>query len=575
MPIARFEMPDGKIARFEVPEGTTPEQAQQMIAESLGQKAEQGTSFKQTAGNVLAGAARGAGSIGATIMAPIDAAARAVNINNSIIGRTDRREAMDSALGSMGAETDSLAYQGGKLGAEIAGTAGAGGLVGNAALRAAPIVAKVAPSAASVMTKLAPAIESGGLTLGSNASSNAIANLLLRTGGGAVNGAVSAGLVNPEDAGTGALIGGALPSAVKVAGATGKGLKSALGSTVKNTLGMTTGAGSEAIGTAYQAGKSGATNFVDNMRGNVPVDEVLGKARDALSQMRQQRGDAYRSGMAAVSKDKSVIPFAPIEQAMSKLQTMGSYKGQVINKNAAGTVDELADIVNQWKSLDPAEYHTPEGMDALKKAIGDVRDSLQYGTPARTAADNIYNAVKNEITMQAPTYSKVMKDYQQASELLSEIERTLSLKPGASVDTSMRKLQSLMRNNVNTNFGNRLNLSKQLEQKGGKDILNDVAGQALNSWTPRGLQAATGTGAALAAIPTGGASLALLPVSSPRLVGEAAYGLGAGSRRAAELASLGKQKLTGLLGMQGAPRLTIEQLAPLLATAPAVAFSQR
>lgn len=35
MPIARFQMPDGRIARFEVPEGTTPEQAQSMIAQSL------------------------------------------------------------------------------------------------------------------------------------------------------------------------------------------------------------------------------------------------------------------------------------------------------------------------------------------------------------------------------------------------------------------------------------------------------------------------------------------------------------------------------------------------------------
>lgn len=35
MPIARFEMPDGRVGRFEVPEGTTPEQAQVMIAESL------------------------------------------------------------------------------------------------------------------------------------------------------------------------------------------------------------------------------------------------------------------------------------------------------------------------------------------------------------------------------------------------------------------------------------------------------------------------------------------------------------------------------------------------------------
>jgi len=35
MPVARFEMPDGKIGRFEVPEGTTPEQAQSLISESL------------------------------------------------------------------------------------------------------------------------------------------------------------------------------------------------------------------------------------------------------------------------------------------------------------------------------------------------------------------------------------------------------------------------------------------------------------------------------------------------------------------------------------------------------------
>lgn len=32
MPIARFQMPDGRIGRFEVPDGTTPEQAQQAIA---------------------------------------------------------------------------------------------------------------------------------------------------------------------------------------------------------------------------------------------------------------------------------------------------------------------------------------------------------------------------------------------------------------------------------------------------------------------------------------------------------------------------------------------------------------
>lgn len=35
MPIARFQMPDGRVARFEVPDGTSPEQAQAMIAQSM------------------------------------------------------------------------------------------------------------------------------------------------------------------------------------------------------------------------------------------------------------------------------------------------------------------------------------------------------------------------------------------------------------------------------------------------------------------------------------------------------------------------------------------------------------
>lgn len=44
MPIAKFQMPDGRIGRFEVPEGTTPEQAQSMISQYIGgqQKAPSG-----------------------------------------------------------------------------------------------------------------------------------------------------------------------------------------------------------------------------------------------------------------------------------------------------------------------------------------------------------------------------------------------------------------------------------------------------------------------------------------------------------------------------------------------------
>jgi hypothetical protein len=54
MPIARFEMPNGQIARFEVAEGTTPEQAQAMIAEQMATTASP-MSFGETGGGAATG----------------------------------------------------------------------------------------------------------------------------------------------------------------------------------------------------------------------------------------------------------------------------------------------------------------------------------------------------------------------------------------------------------------------------------------------------------------------------------------------------------------------------------------
>lgn len=527
---------------------------------------EKGGSMQSIAGGLV----RGAGSIGSTAMRVLP---------NALGGDTaeenaQRRAQMDAGLSTIGANPDSMAFKGGKLAAEIAGTAGAGGAVANGLMRVAPIVAKVAPVVANSLTKLAPAIQSGGLTLGANAPTNAIANLLLRTGGGAVNGAVSAGMVDPQDMGAGAVIGGAIPGAVKIAGAAGNLLKDAASGTVKHVLGMSTGTGGEAVRTAYQSGKEGATTFLDNMRGNVPMTDVLDSAKSALGQMRMDRSAQYKAGMAGVSADKSVIDFAPIDKAVSTLQSMGNYKGQVINKNASGVVDDISNLVNQWKGLDPAEFHTPEGLDALKQAISDIRDTTQFGTAGRKAADTAYNAVKGEITAQAPTYAKVMKDYSQASETLSEVERALSLGNKAAADTSMRKLQSLMRNNVNTNFGNRLDLAKTLEQSGA-DILPAVAGQSMSSWTPRGLAGLAASGSAAGAMLANPVALAGLPAASPRLVGELAYGLGAANRGASKAGSKAAENLIKLLGRGNSPQLTMSQLAPFLATAPVLAANQK
>jgi hypothetical protein len=191
----------------------------------------------------------------------------------------------------------------------------------------------------------------------------------------------------------------------------------------------------------------------------------------------------------------------------------------------------MTDTVEAWKNLQASEYWTAEGFDALKQKLGDIRDATQYGTPERLVADQIYQAARNTIVKQVPEYAKVMKGYEEATKQIKEIERTLSLNPGASIDTALRKLQSVLRDNVNTNYGQRARLAQFLVNAGAPHLMEKLAGQALSAWTPRGLGKMVGTeimaGAAGAlgggATGAGMAALGTLPLMSPRAMGEASY----------------------------------------------------
>lgn len=176
------------------------------------QDAETSGGVAQGAGNLLAGLARGAGSIGATLLAPMDIARDAIAGRGlSLESNRDRRDAMDAALTQMGAQPDSWMYKGGKLAGEIAGTAGAGGALSNVAGRG---IGAVAPQLLPRAQPLLAAIQSGGMSAPG-------AGLLTRTAGGAITGGVTAAAVNPEDALSGALAGGAMPGIVKGIGTAG------------------------------------------------------------------------------------------------------------------------------------------------------------------------------------------------------------------------------------------------------------------------------------------------------------------------------------------------------------------
>lgn len=313
------------------------------------------------------------------------------------------------------------------------------------------------------------------------------------------------------------------------------------GKLASETLGVSTGAGSLPIRTAYQAGKEGgakAKAFQQNMRGDVAAESVVDDAKIGLRNLRGERGKQYRDSMADIGSDPAVIDFGGIDRAVGNVSSVKNYKGIDISDSTAGIRDKIGARIKQWKELDPAEYHTVEGMDALKQAIGDIRDSTPFNTPERIVADNAYHAVRSEIIKQAPQYAKTMKAYEEASDEIRNIERTLSLNPKANVDTALRKLQSVMRDNVNTNYGNRGELAAMLVDAGASNLMEKLAGQSLKSPTSRGLGkllmgGELGAGVVSVFLGHPGTAMAIAPAlasQSPRLAGEAAYYFGKASR---------------------------------------------
>ena len=206
--MARYaELPNG--TRLEFPDETPDAVMDKVVKGHLTKQPEESTLSKigGVLGNIGAGAVKGASQIGATILAPVDAL--------GLTGMTNeqRRAYVDQFMQDRGADPESMSYGAGKLGSEIAGTAGVGGAIAKGVMGASKIAPVLAP-------KVAQAIESAGFTTGAPATTvgGKIANAALRTTGGAITGGASAGLIDPNQIGTGAGVGAAVSAALPVVG---------------------------------------------------------------------------------------------------------------------------------------------------------------------------------------------------------------------------------------------------------------------------------------------------------------------------------------------------------------------
>lgn len=302
------------------------------------------------------------------------------------------------------------------------------------------------------------------------------------------------------------------------------------GQVAADLVGTTTGVGVRPLREAYTAGTTGNTTLLDHMRGNAPLTDAVDMADSAVRQMGRARSAAYDANMAAVRGSQQPMDFNPVLQALDETRDLAVYRSPsgrpiVRDQAALDTHTRIVNLVNEFMSL-PAHERTPAAFDALKQSVGDIRQRTQQGTSERSIADQVYRTVRNEISTQVPDYAAAMREYGQASDAINEMRRTLSVNDRATTDTTARKLLSSMRNNVNANFGQRERLVDELATHE-PNLPAALAGQTLATLAPRGLARLGITeGLQLGAAYLNPATLAALPLQSPRLMGEAAYALG-------------------------------------------------
>ena len=325
----------------------TPEQPKAPVSEIPTRNTAQATGSllpsAQTLGNIAAGALRGAGSIGATLIRPFETAEE----------NAARRRAMDEALATMGAEPSSTSYGIGKFAGEMAGTAGIGGAL------AAPV--KIAARFAPVAAPIATALETGGLV--AKVAGRPVSTAALRLGTGAATGAAGATLIEPtlSNIQTGATFGAAVPV---VAPLVGKAV----------SAGMDIGRGTNQLAAKIA-------------RESLGSPQQIAAARNALQQAQQQGLDLTaqqalaRGGVIAPSAQATMEKAIKLTGAVDTRAAKEAVQEAARKSTIIGITPDMQSAVNARRAASQPLY---EAADKAVVAIDQDLDNLFARMPTGT-----------------------------------------------------------------------------------------------------------------------------------------------------------------------------------------------
>lgn len=276
------------------------------------------------------------------------------------------------------------------------------------------------------------------------------------------------------------------------------------------------GVSSSEVTQAFDAGRRKSPEFRDSINGDGDPNAPVSQMEAALAELYQQRSAQYQRRMAKLNKDEQV-DFTLVDDAISKVRDVGQHKGIDIS-GAAKVWNQIEEKVGEF-NVPGQQLNTVEDFDAMKRAIFNIRDQYQLGTPEYKVANDVAKSIDQTIRQAAPEYAKIMGEYRIASDVLADVKGSVSA-GAASKDTILSKLR---KTNAGTGLRGRTILDILESTRSGKGLGDRIAGQALNSNETRGIaSAAAVAGSAVTQDPSALAALML----SPRRVGGAAYGLG-------------------------------------------------
>ena len=307
---------------------------------------------------------------------------------------------------------------------------------------------------------------------------------------------------------------------------------------VASGLGLTTQAGRASIETAYQAGKAGGEQgqaFQSAMRGADDAEKLVTDAIGGMKNLQDAKKATYQSGMTGLQLGRMPVDITKVEKMLEKFKQQYFPKDRnIIGEAGTKQFNRIEKAIDEF--LQNPNAHTIEDLDILKQEIFGDFSKFPEGQSGRVITE-MGNGIKNIILEQAPDYANVMKAYEDASAMERNISQATGIfgnSKATNMSTALRKLQQSTKDGVLGNQGQKLSYVERLDQANPNAFLKEqIAGSALNTITPRGIQ-----GSIMGALPSAGLAFGAstnpfaylgLASASPRAMGELAYYTGKAS----------------------------------------------